>query len=74
MAKKTFTIIKHSYRGWTNETSGTIEELCEHFGTTLSYWHKANPRTIQGLINALNHCANIRFACCYNRDFYELKK
>ena len=73
MAKeKTYTIIKHSYRGWTKEVKGTISELIEYFGTTLSYWKKPNPKNIDALIKALNHCANIRFACCYNRDFYEL--
>ena len=74
MAKKTYTIIKYRRFGGTREISGTIEELVEYFGNTLSWWEKTTPKTIVGLVNALNTCVNRQQGACYHRDYYELKQ
>lgn len=74
MKEKIFTIVEHTRNGDIREEQGTIKEFCQWYGTTLSYWHKATPKTIQGLINALNQCVDIRYACCYRRPYYEIKK
>lgn len=82
---KQYTIITHTTRGNTHETTGTLQELKEHFGFTKSvslqagdYWHSktvhiAEPKSIKSLMRAIERENDVRYRCCYDRPYYELK-
>lgn len=78
-APKVYTITK-TRRGKDRDTSGTIEELIKHFGNTLENGHSwnskinRNPKTIVGLVSALNKSVAETQGACYDQDYYELKK
>lgn len=62
-----------------SEYTGTLEELVnEVFGYTLEIGNSYNsrisrkPKTIRGLISALQKSSDIRYGCTYTREYYEL--
>lgn len=76
---KVFTIVKfHNDKEY--EYNGTLSELTEIFSYTLlcgnSYNKKINmnPKTINGLISALNKSVKETQNGSWNPDYYELKK
>ena len=64
--------------GRVTETEGTLAELIKHYGYTLkcgnSYNSKIslNPRSVKGLVTALNKCVNELQRGSYSPDDYEL--
>ena len=75
----TYTIIK-TRNDKKYEYTGSINELTEYFSYTLqcgnSYNKKINmkPKTINGLISALNKSVKETQSGSWNPDYYELKK
>lgn len=84
MKAKTYTIrintIKAYGKDSSREVSGTLEELTEYFSYTLEIGHSYNskinlhPKTIRGLISAVQKASDIKTGCTYIRDWYELVK
>lgn len=76
---KVHTIIK-TRRGQETEISNTLENLIDYFSYTLkcgnSYNSKinCNPKTVAGLVSALNKSVAETMGSCYDPDYYELKK
>jgi len=74
-----YTIIKYGRRR-NSEFTGTVEQLTESFSYTLacgaSYNPKINekPKTIKGLVSALNKCVSELQRGSFDPDYYELKK
>lgn len=74
---KTYTVIKHR-RGRTNEVTRTLPELIEYFKYTLdsgaSYNPKinTNPKTVKGLVSALNKATDELQAGSFDPNFYEV--
>lgn len=77
MATATHTIIKHR-RNVKTEATGTLNELVERFGYTLKSGHSYNnkintqPKTIKGLVSALNKSVDVLQIGSYNPDYYEI--
>jgi hypothetical protein len=77
MATKTHTIIK-TRRGSESPFTGTLEELTKAFSYTLecgNSWNSKinrNPKTIKGLVSALNKSVAETQGSCYDPDYYEL--
>lgn len=77
--EKIYTIIKHRRNG-VSEMTGTLAELTAGYKYTLesanSYNSKIslNPRTIKGLVSALNKAVSVLQAGSFNPNFYELKE
>ena len=77
MATKTYTILK-TRRGNQSETTDTLENLVKAFGYTLecgNSWNSKinrNPKTIKGLVSALNKSVEETQGACYDPDYYEL--
>lgn len=74
---KTYTIIK-TRRGIQRSTTDTLEELIKGYSYTLECGHSynskinTNPKTIKGLISALNKCSDETQRGSYNPTYYEL--
>ncbi len=66
--------VTHNYLHGRGVHTGTIQELVEKFSYTLVAGHswdasiKTNPKTAQGLVNALNKAATARR--CYYDSYY----
>ena len=78
MAKaKEYTICKY-HRGREANHTGTIEQLTNYFSYTLECGHSWNykinthPKTIKGLINALNASVKETQGSCWDQDYYSL--
>ena len=77
---KTYTILKTRTRNnTTSESTGTLEELSKDFGYTIecgNSWNSKinrNPKSIKGLVSALNKSVQETQGSCYYPDYYELK-
>jgi hypothetical protein len=74
---KTYTIAK-TRRGRTTETTNTLPNLINYFKTTLvdgnSYDSKVNtePKTVKGLVSALNRATDSLQRGSYDPNYYEL--
>lgn len=74
---KTYTVIKHR-RGRADEVTRTLPELIEYFGYTLeagaSYNRQINrkPKTVKGLVSALNKAVDELQCGSFDPDFYEV--
>lgn len=77
MKAKTYTIRINTIRAYgkdsSREVSGTLEELTEYFSYTLEIGN-LHPKTIRGLISAVQKASDIKTGCTYIRDWYELVK
>lgn len=77
MTAKTYTVIKHR-RGRKTEVTRTLPELIEYFGYTLecgaSYNPKINrnPKSVKGLVSALNKSVDETQCGSFDPDFYEV--
>ena len=78
MAKpKEYTIVKY-HRGREYTHTGTIAQLTNAFSYTLECGHSWNykintqPKTIRGLINALNASVKETQGSCWDQDYYSL--
>lgn len=77
MSDKTYTVIKYR-RGRKNEVTDTLANLRKYFGYTLeagaSYNPKINtePRTVKGLVSALNKSVDELQCGSFDPDFYEV--
>lgn len=77
MSDKTYTIIKYR-RGRKNEVTDTLVNLRKYFGYTLeagaSYNQKINtePKTVKGLVSALNKAVDELQRGSFDPDFYEV--
>lgn len=60
------------------EVSGDLQRLIEYFGYTLEVGHSwnpkinRNPKTIKGLISAVQKASDIQYGSTYIREIYEL--
>lgn len=76
---KTYTIVK-TRKGKEREQTGTIEELVKYYGYTLecgNSWNNKinrNPKTIKGLVNALNKSVEETQSGSYDPDHYKAKE
>ena len=76
-APKTYTVIKHR-RGREAHVERTLPELVEYFKYTLesgaSYNPKinTNPKTVKGLVSALNKAVDELQCGSFDPDFYEV--
>ena len=73
--KKTF-VIKKIRRGTATFIEGTLEYLINYFSYTLECGHSwnykinKNPKTIKGLVKALDQSVQETQGGCYNQDSY----
>ena len=67
---KKYTIIQYK-RNYSIEKSGNLEELKDYCKNLLNYSNVVI-KSIKKLVSELNKCSNIKQACCYHRDFFEL--
>lgn len=76
-ATKTYTVIKHR-RGRANEVTRTLPELVEYFKYTLDsgagYNPKVNtnPKTVKGLVTALNKATDELQSGSFDPNYYEV--
>lgn len=74
---KTFTIVK-TRKGVETPTTGTLEELTTYYRNTLVNGNSYNPkislkpRSIKGLLNALDKCVDVLQRGSYNPNSYHL--
>jgi len=77
MKAETYTIRINTIRAYgkdsSREVSGTLEELTEYFSYTLEIG-SLHPKTIRGLLSAVQKVSDIKTGCTYIRDWYELVK
>lgn len=81
-APKTYTIRVTTYRTYgedkVREVSGTLEYLTSYFGYTLEIGHSwdnrinPKPKTIRGLISAVQKSSDIKYGRTYTREYFEL--
>lgn len=77
MTDKTYTVLK-TRRGRVTEVTRTLSELIDYFGYTLesgaSYNPKINknPKSVKGLVSALNKSVKELQGGCFEQDSYEV--
>ena len=69
--RKVYTVICYSRLGVRRHKDGCLKELIKYYSNLLSWWQYATPKTIDQLVDALNHCVSIQQGGCYHRDYYE---